>query len=339
MQERILIAPLDWGMGHVSRCKQIVQACENKQVILAIPKSYQSYFSNYNVTFEFVKGYNIKYFRNISVQMSLLLQVFKIIYIFFYEKIVANRLAKKYNVDYIISDNRPFFRASSCINIYVTHQVTILNGKQRKNQLISYFHQLIINKFNTCWIPDTKNHDIAGELSKGRLRTTTHFIGGLSRFYFTKIGNIMQKFDSVCILAGPMPGRMVFLEKIRKLWTDEHNALIIGAIGGVNEFKKVNGLTLSSHLTDNVFAEVLINANVIISKAGYSTIMDLLLLQKSAVIIPQKGQSEQEYLSKLHCDREIDINHVTNEMNFINNCGTNINELFYLNSSSVNNYL
>ena len=39
------------------------------------------------------------------------------------------------------------------------------------------------------------------------------------------------------------------------------------------------------------------NARIIISRAGYSTIMDLVKLQKSALLVPTPGQTEQEYLA------------------------------------------
>lgn len=341
MPERILIAPLDWGIGHVSRSKQIVKAFEEKEVILAIPKSYQSYFSDYNVKFEFVRGYNIKYYKNISVQISLLLQVLKIVYVFIYEKRIAHRLAKKHNVDYIISDNRPFFRASSCSNIYVTHQLTILNRKLKKNRITTYFHKMLINRFNICWVPDTENNDIAGDLSKGKINIKKYYIGGLSRFYLTSVGNKMHKFDSVCILSGPKPSKNIFFNKIKKQWGSRPNTLVIGALDGINEFKKINSLTISSHLTDSLFAEILKGADTIISKSGYSTIMDLLLLEKSAIIIPQKGQSEQEYLAVFHKNNYLAISQFPCDINEITYKQNNLktDSWFYLNKDTVANYL
>jgi len=43
---------------------------------------------------------------------------------------------------------------------------------------------------------------------------------------------------------------------------------------------------------------------VIISRSGYSTIMDLVRLNKSAILIPTPGQTEQEYLAKLMMERK-----------------------------------
>lgn len=42
------------------------------------------------------------------------------------------------------------------------------------------------------------------------------------------------------------------------------------------------------------------NAELIVSRSGYTTLMDLVALGRSAVIIPTPGQAEQEYLGELH---------------------------------------
>ncbi|MNW08839.1 hypothetical protein D3C71_2056980 [compost metagenome] len=42
------------------------------------------------------------------------------------------------------------------------------------------------------------------------------------------------------------------------------------------------------------------SAETIISRNGYSTLMDLQFLNKKAVLIPTSGQLEQEYLAELY---------------------------------------
>ena len=48
-------------------------------------------------------------------------------------------------------------------------------------------------------------------------------------------------------------------------------------------------------------------ASLIISRSGYSTIMDLVQLQKRAILVPTPGQTEQEYLASYLMEKKFFI--------------------------------
>ena len=52
-----------------------------------------------------------------------------------------------------------------------------------------------------------------------------------------------------------------------------------------------------SYLTSEKLNEVICASKIVISRSGYSTIMDLAMTGKKAILIPTPGQTEQEYLA------------------------------------------
>ena len=56
-------------------------------------------------------------------------------------------------------------------------------------------------------------------------------------------------------------------------------------------------ITVFSHLPAAALEEKMKKASLVISRCGYSTVMDLATLQKKSILIPTPGQTEQEYLA------------------------------------------
>jgi UDP-N-acetylglucosamine:LPS N-acetylglucosamine transferase len=50
------------------------------------------------------------------------------------------------------------------------------------------------------------------------------------------------------------------------------------------------------HLPAKALAPLIREAEIVLARSGYSTVMDLATLGKRAVLIPTPGQTEQEYL-------------------------------------------
>jgi len=60
-----------------------------------------------------------------------------------------------------------------------------------------------------------------------------------------------------------------------------------------------------NHLSTNELNEEIERADWVISRSGYSTIMELAKLQKKSILIPTPGQTEQEYLAKFLFQRKL----------------------------------
>ena len=298
-RKTILIAPLDWGLGHATRMIPVIRFLSAEyKVIVAAPKKLQHIFDETPAKIIAFPGYNIQYY-NLPLWISLLIQGPKIGLRALQTVYKTRRLIKKINPEVIIADNRPFVRSKKVKSVYITHQLSIQHDNAVIKKFLNATHRFLINRFDACWIPDTTDSFFAGKLSQGKLKISKYFIGGLSRFS-TVEGKTNSEYKTVCVLSGPEPKRSQWKNEMKEMFSKEKQCLIIGAVPGKNRFVKHGNITLSSHLSDDLFANVLSNAEKIITRSGYTTIMDLYRLKLNALLTPTPGQSEQAYLADYH---------------------------------------
>lgn len=208
-----------------------------------------------------------------------------------------------YGIDMVISDNRYGLYTSKVPCIFITHQLQIkapLRIIEKALQRINYSY---INKYNTCWIPDFEGeNNISGLLAHPHSlpKTELHYIGPLSRFDIVQISDTLYDF---CIsLSGPEPQRTVLESKIVAQIAHQKigGRLIIvrGLPNATDTLVVPENVTLYNHLNGNDLGNVFAKSNYIICRSGYTTVMELLALQKKSILIPTPGQTEQEYLAK-----------------------------------------
>jgi len=109
----------------------------------------------------------------------------------------------------------------------------------------------------------------------------------------------MEDIDFLVILSGLEPQRSILESLIIEVLKDTKGTIVI--VGGHfgTDSKKIKIEYLSFANTKEL--ETLLNrAKCVISRSGYSSIMDLLQLNKKAILIPTQGQTEQEYLAQFH---------------------------------------
>ena len=158
----------------------------------------------------------------------------------------------------------------------------------------------LINQFNTCWIPDEKeNPSLAGKLShpKKLPAIPVIYIGLQSRF--EKISTPMQKDRLLIILSGPEPQRTLF-EKIilRELNLFTAEAVVLRGLPTSKEIiPSTDKIKFYNHLGSKLLNEEMAKAEFVISRSGYSTVMDIMKLNKKSILIPTPGQTEQQYLA------------------------------------------
>jgi hypothetical protein len=302
--KKIIIAPLDWGYGHATRMLSVVRwLSERYDIFIAIPESHRFLFENEQVRVILTPGLNIRFSR-MPLLLSMFFQLPKIFIRGLFTRLIIKRAIKKLKPDLIISDNQPLIRSRRVKSVYITHQVSIQHKNRLLKKLFNFAHHHMIHRFDECWVPDTENNDFAGELSMGKLKIPVKYIGGLSRFQTTE-ENQSEKYRKVCILSGPEPEKTRWANQIKRNWKNEKGALIIGVLKGKDRYNRYDELTLASHLSDGVFMSIIKQADEIVSRSGYSTIMDLAYLGKKATLISTKGQTEQEYLAEFYKDNDI----------------------------------
>jgi len=222
--KKILITPLDWGLGHATRCIPIIRELLKRGCIVLIAGSGNSLLLLKNefphLTFYTLSAYSPVYSRSQSMIWKIVSQIPKFIEVMRKEHQQIQVLIENHKIDFIISDNRYGCWSAKIPSVFITHQLNILmpNGLKWIEPLVRQVNKRLIKKFSTCWIPDyaEKTLSFSGKLSQqdgDALRHITH-IGPLSRFRHTN--NIEHKYDLVCIFSGPEPQRNIFEEKVRE---------------------------------------------------------------------------------------------------------------------------
>jgi len=304
--QRILVCPLNWGLGHATRCMPIIDALLNRgaEVYLAsdgralslLKKEYPRL-----PVFE-LPAYDIHY-ESSSMVWNIAKQLPKISAAVFKEKKAIRKIVEKAKIDVIISDNRYGCRSKKCKNIFITHQINIAIPNRRLSLITNKINHYFINSFDTCWIPDFQDEaSLAGQLSTSD--KDYQYIGVLSRF---KKEPVKKEYDLIAVLSGPEPQRSFLEEKIiQQILALNIKALIVQ--GKTEELERValsDQVVLVSYLTAKDLNKAMLASDIILTRSGYSSIMDLVNLGKRAILIPTPGQTEQEYLARRLYEKQL----------------------------------
>ena len=307
---RVLLTPLDWGLGHATRCIPIVRELLKRSYIVYIAASGDSLVLLRNefpsLTFFFLPGYNPRYSSSGSMVLKMAFQFPKFIKVIKKEHEIVEALIEEFNIDLVISDNRYGCWSSKIPTVIITHQLNILMPKRMTwlSKGVRILNEYMIKKFSFCWIPDHPGRfSLAGELTHynaNSLKQVTH-IGPLSRF--SKIPGLQIKYDVLCILSGPEPQRSIF-EKIVKGQLKD-SGLTYFIVRGILSLSGSSKENEAEFLNSEELQTVIQQSSLIIARSGYSTIMDLCALGKKAIFIPTPNQTEQEYLAKKLNDKNV----------------------------------
>lgn len=298
-----MIAPMDWGLGHATRCIPLISAFlnHNCEVIIGGSGPSLSLIRREFPTLSYFEltPYAPVYSASSSLVMKLAEQLPKFFITIYREHRQTESIVKQQGVDIIVSDNRYGCWSSNAVSVFLTHQLNIILPAQVAwlKPVIDYFNASQISKFSHCWIPDVPGHDnLSGILSENKNIKTQH-IGWLSRFN-APTGHVSRKYDVLIVLSGPEPQRSILEDKIlTQLEGTQLRCLLVRGKVGESQHQNVDAIRVVDSLPTGELHRVIEESNVIVSRAGYSTIMDLVRMKKKAILIPTPGQTEQEYLA------------------------------------------
>ncbi len=298
ISKKIIIAPLNWGLGHATRCVPIINALlENGfQPIIASDGQALKFLKQEFPNLESLElpSYKISYGKNLKLKLLLkFLRIYKAVQQ--EKKRIQNFIDKNKDVVGIISDNRFGVFSNKIPSVYLTHQINVLSGIT--TFITSYFHQKIIKKFDECWIPDYLNSQFSGKLSSTNKKINTKFIGVLSRF---KKEKLKKEIDILVILSGPEPNRTLLENKLISEFKHDKRTIVF-VLGKVEDEQKKwtsENIVFYNYLLSNQLQQKINLSKIVVCRSGYSSIMDLAVLKKKVFLIPTKNQSEQEYLAK-----------------------------------------
>jgi len=305
-RKTILIVPLDWGLGHATRDIPLIHELLNAgcKVVIAAEGKHAALLQQEfpELTMLSLPGYRIQYAqKGWFFGWKIIQQIPQILKAIKYEQQWLQKVVEEHQIDAVISDNRFGLYHSKIPTVFISHQLLIktpFGGITEKFlQSLNYSY---IRKYSACWIPDyADENNLSGILAHpSALPPNTTYLGCLSRFQDRP--NVPEQYDLLVLISGPEPQRSnlekMVLDQIRSL---PLRALIVSGKPGTPEMQQITPRVQQvNHLNAKELNEAMLASKMVLSRSGYTTLMDLVKLNKKAILIPTPGQSEQEYLGK-----------------------------------------
>jgi len=322
----ICISPIDWGLGHATRCITLIKGFEKLgyEVYIATEGYHEAILKEAlpHAHFLHLRGYRIRYAKwGFILPLVLLFQLPKIIYSVIHENNWLKKAKAQYEFDLIVSDNRFGFYHKQVPSVFITHQLNLQMHFAWATRLFQKLQYAWLKRFTACWIPDIEGaHNLSGILANPKIKPNIPlwYMGCLSRLIDTLIDNASDNGSSsynatedilgpnvfLGIVSGPEPQRTL-LENL--LWKAGNSLnipfVVIAGTPSKNEPNKLIEENKKAKLYEHLAAPALVKeikrAEYIICRGGYTTLMELIPFEKKLIFIPTPGQTEQIYLGKL----------------------------------------
>ncbi len=301
---KILVAPLDWGLGHASRCVPIVQFLVEQGFGVIIGGSgdslvyLQKRFPNL-VSVELPSA-KMNYGKHGMISLPFMFSMLRFAWNIRREHRFLEKLVAEKSIDYVFSDNRLGMYSSLVPSFYMTHQLNFDTGFMNRfsARMMKRLHRRYINKYRCCFVPDAEDElSLSGKMSDSEMEA--RHLGPLSRFYGKTVERIESNFD-LLLLSGIEPQRTLLENIIIEKYSSMPDARlhIIRGVADWAELSLPSNITYENAPSDDRIASLIVSARWIFCRSGYSTLCDLAALGRRAVLMPTPRQPEQEYLAE-----------------------------------------
>lgn len=293
-------------MGHTTRCIPIAKSllAAGYEVIFAVNETQKALLQKegLKICFVHLPGYQIHYGKTkLGFALTLLAQVPKILWTIYQEHVYLPKLVSKHQIGLVISDNRYGMWHQQVPSIFITHQLHIQTGSRLLNGITRRINAWFINQYAACWVPDVAGpQNLAGILSAANayVRKPVQYIGWLSKFLPALPAEPIYQF--CFLISGPEPQRTQLEQWVKQLCTQLHTYKLVVFLGkptATHNHSFGSNTTVYNHLPTRQMQSVLAQSAVIVCRSGYTTLMEMALLQKPCLVLPTIGQTEQEYLA------------------------------------------
>lgn len=322
-----MVCPLDWGLGHATRCVPLINQFlkEGHEVIIGADKSPLAFLKQEFPSLKTVviPGFIIDYGEKGSA-LKLFYESVKFYNFIKKEKQFIDAFLDENKIDLLVSDNRYGLYSKKVESIIITHQL-YPKAPVGEKLLHPKIEKLLAN-FNEVWIPDNEGeNNLSGDLAHLKPFNHPHkFIGALSRFSFLEFppkkegwGGVKNEFDICAIISGPEPQRTIF-ESLIFEQIEKHQLkaiILLGKPEGSTSNTQHSALVFN-HLPTKELQDYILKSKYVVCRSGYSSIMDLTTLGKKAILVPTPGQTEQEYLAEYHSKNGLFVAQQQNKINF-----------------------
>jgi UDP:flavonoid glycosyltransferase YjiC (YdhE family) len=309
----ILVAPLNWGLGHATRCIPIINSLLAKGCKVIIASSERPYHllkqEFPQLEHIYFPNYEIEYPENENMAVTLLRKGPEM----YWETLKENRrlqqLIWEHNIRGVIADNRFGFYNSRIPTVFLAHQLNLhmTEGFAWLKPIANGLNLKYARKFSQIWVPDFEGApNLTGELSHFEgLPRTARYVGPLSRFAGVEVENTgaFSGYDVLITMSGPEPQRTLLENRLTEQAVNlpYKTLMVVGKTeDGTDRVEVAPNVHKVAHLPAKAMQEAMLAVKYIVCRSGYSTIMDLAALGLKAAFIPTPGQPEQEYLAETY---------------------------------------
>ncbi|MEA2004255.1 MAG: glycosyltransferase family protein [archaeon] len=210
---------------------------------------------------------------------------------------------KKYQLknspDIIVSDSRYGIDSSKVPSFFISHQLCLMSPYLFKPMVFTELFNKCFKNYRKLIVPDFEENDISGDLSHDLMFTEkkrVEYIGVLSDFRKTEV---KKDIDCMISVSGPEDARAEFEKKVFEQ-LDSLGGNVVVSLGKTGSSDPVvhGNARIYDYMDKDTRENFMNRAKIVVSRSGYSTMMDLYVLQKKALYIPTPGQTEQEYLAR-----------------------------------------
>ncbi len=218
----------------------------------------------------------------------------------------VERLVRQRGIDLVISDNRYGCYSRRVPSYLIAHGMRFIPpfGDWWLEPSLEYFNYRAFAPFARLIVPDFAVDSLSGALSHD-----LRFIAPERLAYIGPLSSIRRRqtpedLDYFITISGPEPQRGMLEQRLlaQAPHLPGQGVMALGRPGA--GFLGWHGnCRVYGYLDRSAQEEMLNRARLVVSRSGYSTLMELAELGKHALLIPTPGQTEQEYLGLYHQQR------------------------------------
>lgn len=298
---KIFFPVLNWGLGHASRSLPLIRQYLNlgHEVICASDGEALTMLRKElkdQVVLE-LPGYGILY-ESRFMPINMLRHSAGMLKTIRTEHELTKAIVARHQIDCIVSDNRYGCYHPDLPSALITHQLQVFTGNSILDIYIRRQIRTWFKKFNEVWIPDeVPPGNITGDLSGiDTSPIAKHYLGTISEL---NAHPATGRYNAVAVISGPEPQRTNFEQLVTKqlLEMPGQYAIVRGKPDEKAIVRNEGNLTIYPYLTRSELSALLNETTIVISRSGYTTLMDLARTGHKAILCPTPGQYEQVYLA------------------------------------------
>ena len=306
----LLVAVLDWGMGHATRTLPLIEHARDQgwHVHVASKGYALEWLSGRlrgveHVTLHHKPGPEISYAKRGNL-VKIVRQLPSFLRHVEAERQWTESFVQDHDIQAVFSDNCYGCAHPEVPSVLMSHQLQLpvpSPMKRSARKVVSHW----ASAFQEVWVPDVAPGDLSlsGALADTDIHPATHYVGVLSRLTKHRLAKPTKTWSKLGMVSGVEPHRSLMEEALKAWMADtQEPCLLVAGKPGMPPTQEGH-ITVWNDPEDHALAGALQQAEVVLCRSGYSSQLDLAALGVNAILVPTPGQPEQTMLGRLWADR------------------------------------